>query len=99
MTTDSDLEHGAVSVDLEALVETLDYIRPALNADGGDMIFHGVDENGVVKLELLGACGTCPLSIVTLVSGIERLVLQRVPGAKGVVAHSPSIPEISGLGS
>jgi Fe-S cluster biogenesis protein NfuA len=85
-------------VDMTALMETLDYIRPALHADGGDMIYHGVDDEGVVRLELLGACGTCPLSIVTLVSGIERLVLQRVPGVSGVVAHSPAIPELSGLG-
>lgn len=85
-------------VDMAALMETLDYIRPALQADGGDMIYHGVDDEGIVRLELLGACGTCPLSIVTLVSGIERLVLQRVPGVAGVVAHSPAIPELSGLG-
>lgn len=85
-------EHG---VDLAALEETLDYIRPALQADGGDMIFHGIDEDGIVRLELLGACGTCPLSVVTLVSGIERLVLQRVSGAAGVVAFSPAIPNLS----
>lgn len=84
-------------VDMAALMDTLDYIRPALHADGGDLIYHGVDDEGVVRLELLGACGTCPLSIVTLVSGIERLVLQRVPGVSGVVAHSPAIPELSGL--
>ncbi|MEX0864000.1 MAG: NifU family protein [Acidimicrobiia bacterium] len=83
---------------MTALMETLDYIRPALHADGGEVIYHGVDDEGVVQLELLGACGTCPLSIVTLVSGIERLVLQRVPGASGVVAHSPVLPELSGLG-
>jgi len=85
-------------VDMTALMETLDYIRPALHADGGDMVYHGVDDEGIVRLELLGACGTCPLSIVTLVSGIERLVLQRVPGVSGVVAHSPVIPGLSGLG-
>lgn len=85
-------------VDMTALMETLDYIRPALHADGGDMIYHGVDDEGIVRLELLGACGTCPLSIVTLVSGIERLVMQRVPGVSGVVAHSPVIPGLSGLG-
>ncbi len=83
-------------VDLDLLDATLDYIRPALQSDGGDMIFHGVDDKGVVKLELLGACGTCPLSIVTLVSGIERLVMQRVPGVSGVVAHSPAIPDLGG---
>lgn len=83
---------------MTALMETLDYIRPALHADGGDLIYHGVDDEGIVRLELLGACGTCPLSIVTLVSGIERLVLQRVAGVSGVVAHSPAIPELAGLG-
>jgi Fe-S cluster biogenesis protein NfuA len=83
---------------MPALMETLDYIRPALHADGGDLIYHGVDDDGIVRLELLGACGNCPLSIVTLVSGIERLVRQRVPGATGVVAHSPAIPELSGFG-
>jgi Fe-S cluster biogenesis protein NfuA len=85
-------------VDMHALMETLDFIRPALHGDGGDLIYHGVDDEGIVRLELLGACGTCPLSIVTLVSGIERLVLQRVSGATGVVAYSPAIPELSSLG-
>lgn len=91
ITTDPQPSAG---VDLDVLHATLDHIRPALQSDGGDMIFHRVDENGVVELELLGACGTCPLSIMTLVSGIERLVMQRVPGVSGVVAHSPAIPNI-----
>lgn len=83
-------------VDVDALTSTLDYIRPALHADGGDVVFHGVEENGIVKLELLGACGTCPLSIATLVSGIERILTERVPGVQGVVAHTPGIiPEPS----
>ncbi len=77
-------------VDDDALRDALDYIRPALQADGGDMIFHGVDDDGIVKLELLGACGGCPLSIVTLVSGIERLVVQRVPGVTGVISYTPA---------
>lgn len=80
------------TVDVDQVLETLEYIRPALQADGGDVIFHGVDETGVVMLEMLGACGGCPLSIVTLVSGIERIMIQRVPGVAGVVAHSPNIP-------
>lgn len=84
----------ASRVDLKQLEDVLDYIRPALQSDGGDMIFHGVDDDGIVRLELLGACGTCPLSVVTLVSGIERLVMQRVPGVAGVVAYSPSIPDV-----
>lgn len=91
---DEQIATTASEVDLEQLEAALDYIRPALQSDGGDMVFHGVDDQGVVKLELLGACGTCPLSIVTLVSGIERLVMQRVPGVSGVVAYSPAIPDV-----
>ncbi len=72
-------------VDLDVLAETLEYIRPALQADGGDMILQGV-EDGVVKLELVGACGGCPLSQMTLTAGIERILQDRVPGVVGVEA-------------
>ena len=59
-----------------ALLEAaLDEIRPALHADGGDLVLHGVDDLGVVTVELQGACGTCPLSIVTLVAGIEVMAV------------------------
>ena len=79
-------------VDLDLLDATLDEIRPTLQADGGDMRFHGIDEQGIVSIELTGACGTCPLSAMTLVFGIEQVVLQRVPGVLGVVVCSPAIP-------
>ena len=46
-------------VDLDLLDATLDEIRPTLQADGGDMRFHGIDEQGIVSIELTGACGTC----------------------------------------
>lgn len=90
---DNEMTATRHDIDLDLLQDTLEYIRPALQADGGDLIFHGVDEKGIVMLEMLGACGGCPLSIVTLVSGIERVVMSRVPGVSGVVAHSPNIPE------
>jgi len=82
------------SVDMALLEAALDEIRPALHADGGDLILHGVDDLGVVTVELQGACGTCPLSIVTLVAGIEVMVTRRVPGVAGVVAHSPFLPKL-----
>ncbi len=72
-------------VDEDVLAETLEYIRPALQADGGDMILQGV-EDGVVKLQLVGACGGCPLSQMTLTAGIERILTDRVPGVVGVEA-------------
>jgi Fe-S cluster biogenesis protein NfuA len=84
-------------VDRKALEGALAYLRPALQADGGDLELHGVDENGVVKLELLGACGGCPMSIFTLVVGLERIIMRRVPGVTGVVAHSSVIPDLDEL--
>jgi len=76
---------AAVEVDLAALEETLEYIRPALQADGGDLILLGVDD-GTVNLQLVGACGGCPMSTMTLTAGIERILMDRVPGVTGVNA-------------
>lgn len=76
---------AAVEVDLVALEETLEYIRPALQADGGDLILLGVDD-GTVNLQLVGACGGCPMSTMTLTAGIERILLDRVPGVTAVNA-------------
>lgn len=82
------------SVDVGLLEEALEEIRPALQGDGGDLILHDVDETGVATVELLGACGTCPLQIVTLAAGIEILVKQRVPGISGVLAKSATLPDV-----
>ena len=72
-------------IDLGTLNETLEYIRPALQADGGDMILLGV-EDGTVNLQLVGACGGCPMSTMTLTAGIERILKDRVPGVEAVNA-------------
>lgn len=74
-------------VDLELLESTLDYIRPAIQMDGGDLVLLGVDE-GVVSLQMVGACGGCPLSMMTLKAGIERILKDRVPGVQSVVAEA-----------
>ena len=61
--------------------QTIEAIRPALQADGGDMFLRDVDEEtGVVTVSLLGACGTCPASTATLKAGIERIMKDRVEG-------------------
>jgi Fe-S cluster biogenesis protein NfuA len=73
------------AIDMTALEETLEYIRPALQADGGDLILLGVD-GGTVNLQLVGACGGCPLSTMTLTAGIERILTDRVPGVEAVSA-------------
>ncbi len=75
----------APAVDLDELNETLEYIRPALQADGGDLILLGV-EAGRVTLQLVGACGGCPMSTMTLTAGIERILRDRVAGVEEVVA-------------
>jgi Fe-S cluster biogenesis protein NfuA len=76
-----------VPVDLEALEEALDYIRPAIQADGGDIVLLGV-EGSTVNLQMVGACGGCPLSMMTLKAGIERILRDRVPGVQEVIAGS-----------
>lgn len=63
----------------EQVQVVLDKLRPFLLRDGGDCELVDVDE-GVVKLRLLGACGTCPSSTITLKAGIERALLEEVPG-------------------
>ena len=72
-------------VDLEILQSTLEYIRPALQADGGDLVLLGV-KGGRLNLQLVGACGGCPMSTMTLTAGIERILRDRVPGVTEVVA-------------
>ena len=62
-----------MAVNEELLKKVLEEIRPNLQADGGDMEYVGVDDEGVVKLELQGACAGCPMSSLTLSMGIERV--------------------------
>ena len=76
-------------IDEARLEETLDYIRPAIQADGGDIVLLGV-EDGTVKLQMVGACGGCPLSMMTLKAGIERILKDRVPGVEAVEATADS---------
>jgi len=71
--------------DLEAgILDAIEAIRPALQADGGDIVFKRVDDDGVVFVELVGACGTCPVSTMTLKAGVERIIMDRVPGVTAV---------------
>ena len=71
------------------LLEAIEAIRPALQADGGDISFVGVNqETGVVDVELVGACGSCPASTMTLKAGIERILKDRVEGVTEVINHS-----------
>ena len=83
-----------MAVNEELLVKVLDQVRPNLQADGGDMVYHSVDEDGVVSLELTGHCAGCPMSQLTLSMGIERILKENVPGVTRVV----SVNELPGGG-
>lgn len=82
--TTSDAPSG--EIDVQKLEETLEYIRPAVQMDGGDIVLLGV-EDGTVNLQMVGACGGCPLSQMTLKAGIERILKDRVPGVTAVNAE------------
>ena len=84
-------------VDPERLRDAIDYIRPAIQADGGDLVLLG-EEEGVVNLQMVGACGGCPLSMMTLKAGIERILMDRVPGVVEVnaTADAPVLEDAPG---
>lgn len=64
----------------------LQKVRPALQADGGDVELVAVEEDGTVKVRLTGACGGCPMSTMTLKQGIERVLKQEIPEVKEVMS-------------
>ena len=70
----------------EKVKAVIQEIRPALQADGGDVELVDVTKGGVVKVRLLGACAGCPMSTMTLALGVERILKERVPGVKKVEA-------------
>ncbi|MFQ6093276.1 MAG: NifU family protein [bacterium] len=65
--------------------EALKKVRPSLQADGGDIDLVGIDEDGVVKVRLTGACSGCPMSQLTLKMAVERMLKQEVSEVKEVV--------------
>ena len=69
----------------EKIEKALENIRPALQADGGDIELISV-EDGVVKVRLMGACGGCPMSSMTMSQGVEQAVKKAVPQIKKVIA-------------
>lgn len=70
----------------EKVKAVIEEIRPYLKSDGGDVELIEVTGDGTVKLRLLGACGHCPMSIMTLKMGIEKRIKERIPEVKEVVA-------------
>ena len=70
----------------EKVQQVLDKIRPRLQADGGDVELVDVDDNGIVKVKLTGACAGCPVASVTLKQGIERILKEQIAEVKEVIA-------------
>ncbi len=68
------------------IINVLDQIRPYLQSDGGDIKFINLTEDNVVNVELTGACGSCPYSIMTLKNGVETAMKRAIPDIKAVEA-------------
>ena len=82
----ADTEETEVIGKIKSVLEQ--YVRPAVESDGGAITFHSFDpENGQVKVLLQGACSGCPSSTMTLKSGIEALMTRMVPEVKEVLAE------------
>lgn len=69
----------------EKVEAVLNQVRPALQADGGDVELVDVTEDGIVSVKLTGACGSCPMSTMTLKMGIERTLKANIPEIQEVV--------------
>jgi Fe-S cluster biogenesis protein NfuA len=77
-------DNATQNTQYDEVLEVLDKLRPFLQRDGGDVELVDV-EDGIVKLRLMGACGSCPSSTITLKAGIERALLEEVEGIEEVV--------------
>ena len=75
-------------VEKSDVAAVLDLIRPSLQADGGDVKLIDVSEDGIVTVELQGACKGCPMSQLTLTNGVERILKERISGVVRVVNAS-----------
>ena len=69
----------------EKVQEVLNMVRPTLQADGGDVELVDVSADGIVSVKLTGACGSCPMSTMTLKMGIEKTLMEHLPEVKEVV--------------
>ncbi|AIQ65442.1 Fe/S biogenesis protein NfuA [compost metagenome] len=78
------MSENAQSTMYDEVADVLDKLRPFLQRDGGDVELIDV-EDGIVKLKLMGACGSCPSSTITLKAGIERALIEEVEGVEEVV--------------
>jgi len=99
----SELSDAERAERLEKLQGIMDLMRPAVQADGGDLVLVRVDvEHGVVEVQLQGACSSCAISSATLSGGVERILRERLPWVTEVIGgldESLSLDESAALGS
>jgi Fe-S cluster biogenesis protein NfuA len=99
----SELSDAERAERLEKLHGIMDLMRPAVQADGGDLVLVRVDvETGVVEVQLQGACSSCAISSATLSGGVERILRERLPWVTEVIGgvdESLSLDESAALGS
>lgn len=75
-----------MAIEREKIEKVLDKIRPAIQADGGDVELINVREDNVVEVRLKGACNGCPMATLTLKAGIERIVKDEIPEVVEVIS-------------
>ncbi len=75
-----------MAIEREKIEKVLDKIRPAIQADGGDVELINVREDNVVEVRLKGACNGCPMATLTLKAGIERIVKEEIPEVVEVIS-------------
>ena len=68
------------------ILKALESVRPSLQADNGDIELVDISEDGIVKVRFLGECKECPLSVMTLRAGVERSLMNQVPGVRRIEA-------------
>ncbi|MDF1549251.1 MAG: NifU family protein [Bacteroidales bacterium] len=76
------------------ILSALDEIRPYLQSDGGDISFIDMNENYEVRVKLMGACGTCPMSIQTLKLGVEKAIQKAVPQVTRIFAYNEDMVDM-----
>ncbi len=74
----------------ERVEQALAKVRPSLQADGGDVELVEITADGIVRVKLTGACGSCPFATMTLKMGIEQLLKKEIPEVKEVQAVAPA---------
>ncbi len=73
-------------MDRDAIAKAIEDVRPSLQADGGDIVLVDVSDDGVVSVQLTGACNGCPMATMTLKQGVERYLKEQVPEIKEVIS-------------